>query len=128
MTSRIVMNSPVRFDIFTSSPARKQLDQLHEHDLQPLFGMSIGLHDRLHARNVAMVIGAPDIDQQIIAALQLVPVIRDVGGEVGVFPVLFLDDAVFLVPKCRGPKPPGAVLFKHQPAGFQFIQHALDGL
>ena len=101
------MNSPVRFDIFTSSPAAQQLHQLHQHDLKTLFRMAIGLHDRLHARDVAMVIGAPDVDQQIISALQLVPMIGDIGSQVGVLAVLLLDDAVFLVPKVRRPEPPG---------------------
>src|SRR6188508_478029 len=110
---------------FTGS---QQLHELHEHNLQALFGMAIGLHDRLHTRDVDMVIGAPNVDEQIIATPQFVPMIRDVGSQVGVLPALLLDDAVFLVPKVRRAEPPGPVLLKDEPTGLQLIQHALDGL
>ena len=59
--------------------------------------MPVGLHDRLHARDIAVMIGAPDIDQEIVAPLQLVAMIGDVGRQVGTLAVLLTDDAVFLI-------------------------------
>ena len=60
----------------------------------PVLGLALGVeldltagecrHGRQHARNVADVIGAKHVDHVGKAALQLVVVISDVAGEIGV--------------------------------------------
>ncbi len=52
-----------------------------------------------------MVIGAPDVDDAIKTALELVEVIGNVGGELGVDAVVALDHAIFFIAKSRGAEP-----------------------
>ena len=66
---------------------------------------------RLDPRNVAVVVGAPDVDQGVEAALKFVEVVGDVGSEIGVLAVLALDDAILLVAEIRGTEPSRAILF-----------------
>ncbi len=44
-----------------------------------------------------MVVSAPDIDQEIIAPLKFVAMIRDIGRQIGIFAILFLDDTILFV-------------------------------
>ena len=62
------------------------------------------LHHRLHARHVPLVVGAPDVDHAVEAALdELVIVIGDVGGEIARAAVGADDDLVFAVRPGRWP-------------------------
>ena len=61
-----------------------EVDELHDHELEPLGLAAERLPDRLHALDVAVVVGAPDVDRAVVAACELVQVVGDVGGEVGV--------------------------------------------
>ena len=56
-----------------------------------------------------MVVGAPNVDHAIKAALKLVQVVGDVGGEVGGLAVVAFYHAVFVVTKAGGQKPQCAV-------------------
>jgi hypothetical protein len=108
-------------------PAAQQIHHLDQHDLEAIFRIPIGLHHRLHARNVAMVIRAPDVDEEIISAPQLILVVGDIGSQIGVLAVLFPHDTILLVTECRGSEPPGTFLLKQEMLRFQFIQNPLDG-
>jgi len=57
-------------------------------------------HRRLHAFDVAAVVGAPDIDQRLEAAVELRAVVGDVRGEVGIGAVGFLERTVHIVAEC----------------------------
>ena len=62
------------------------LHQAHEldgRDLEALRVVAAGGEHRLQPRDVAVVVGAEDVDQQVVAAARLVEVVGDVGGEVG---------------------------------------------
>jgi len=59
----------------------------------------VGLHDRLHPRNVPVMIGAPHVDEKIKPAPQLIPMVRNVGGEVRVIPLLLAHDPIFFIAK-----------------------------
>ena len=74
-----------------------------------------------------MVIRAPDVDEQIVSAPQLILVVGDIGSQVGVLAVLFLHDTILLVTERRGSEPPGTFLLKQEMFRFQFIQYPLDG-
>ena len=56
-----------------------------------------------------MVVGAPDVKDEV-DALELVPVVGDVGGEVGVVAVGLLDDAVLVIAERGRLEPQGAVI------------------
>ena len=62
----------------------QQLHELDDLDVERRLAGGHRLHRRLHALDVAAMIGAPDVDQIAKAAVELVLVIGDVGGEVGV--------------------------------------------
>ncbi len=64
-----------------------------------------GLQRALYPRDVAMVIGAPDVDDPVESAVEFVQVIGDVGSEVGVLAVFTLHDAILLVAVVGGTEP-----------------------
>ncbi len=80
----------------------EELDQLDELDLQghPAFGQR--RDSRLHALDIAAMIRAPDVDQEVETAFDLVVVIGDVGGEIGPGPVRLLHRAVLIVAELGG--------------------------
>ena len=63
-----------------------QVDQLHEHHDQPVGAVqSQAVQGGLEPGHMAVVVGAPDVDGLVKAPhLQLVAVVGDVGGKVGV--------------------------------------------
>src|SRR4029077_17676403 len=73
-----------------------------------------------------MMIRAPNVDQFLKMALELIPMVGDVGGEVGELAVAFDDRAVFVVAELRRSIPFGAVLRIEQAARAQFVDRALD--
>ena len=82
-------------------------EQAHELDelyVQHGFSAAHGLHRRLHALDVAAVIGAPHVDQIEKATVDLGFVIGDVGGEIGVAAVRFLQRPVDIVAELSGSK------------------------
>ena len=83
-TSRSVTKSPDRFDIFTGSPARSRRTSCTILTSSSACAAADRLHRRLHALDVAAMVGAPHVDHVAEAALELVAVIGDVGGEIGV--------------------------------------------
>ena len=70
----------------------------------------------LQAGDVAVVVGAPDVDEQLEAAGELVAVVGDVGQQVGGLAVGLHEDAVLVVAEVGGAQPDGAVLLEHHPA------------
>ena len=62
----------------------QQLHKLDELDVELGLAVAQRRHRRLHALDVAAVVGAPDVDQRAKAALDLGAVVGDVGGEIGV--------------------------------------------
>ena len=59
------------------------------------------LHGRLQALDVAAVVGAPHVDHVAEAALELVPVVGDVGGEIGIAAVRLQQRPVDIVAELR---------------------------
>ena len=47
------------------------------------------------------MIGAPDIDQEVVSPIQLVAMIGNVRREIRVLSVLFPDDAILVIPEGR---------------------------
>jgi hypothetical protein len=85
-----------------------ELDQGHGQALRIDAG---GGQSALHPGDVAVVVGAPDVDDAVEAPLELVQVVGDVGGEVGVDAVVAPHHPVLLVAEGGGAEPQGAVLF-----------------
>ena len=52
--------------------ALDEVDELHDHELEALGVAAERLPGGLHARHVAVVVGAPDVDRAVVAALELV--------------------------------------------------------
>ena len=76
--------SPVRLDICTISSPRLSVIIWWMRIVRPLGRHAEGSHTGLHARHVALVVGAPDVDDAVeVAQDELVVVVGDVGGEVG---------------------------------------------
>ena len=86
------------------------VDEVHDQRLEAL-GVGAERGDRgPHPRHVAVVVGAEHVDQPAEAALQLVPVVGDVGGEVGRLAVGADQDPVLVVAEVGGAQPEGAVV------------------
>src|SRR3546814_5139683 len=64
-------------------------------------------HVGLQAGDGAGVIGAPDVDELLVAAGELVAVVRDVGQQVGGLAVALHEDAVLVVTEVGGAQPGG---------------------
>ncbi len=110
----------IRSSTVTMSPRRLRhaprlaaLEQVHELPDDQLEALGVVRRQRrerrLHARHVAVVVGAPDVDQVVEAAVHLVAVVGDVGQEVGGRAGLADEHAVLVVAVVGGAQPHGAV-------------------
>ena len=60
-----------------------ELDQLHQQDIELVAVVADGVHRALEAHDMTVMVGAPDVDQLLEAAVEFILVIGDIGGEVG---------------------------------------------
>ncbi len=98
--------------------------ELHQQHVQLGGVVAQGGQRGLHARHIAVMVGAPDVDDTRITALQLVHVVGDVGSEVGLLAVFAHHHPVLLITEFGGAKPERALLLVDVAAGLE----ALDGL
>ena len=107
-------------------PVLEQVHELHDHELELARLATERLPRDLHPRHVAVVVGAPHVDHAVEAALALVLVVGDVGGEVGLLAGRALQHAVLVVAqRCRAePDRPFAVV--DVPVLAQQLDRALD--
>ena len=73
-----------------------------------------------------VMVRAPDVDQMVEAAAELLGNVADVGGEVGRLPIRSVDDAILVVTKVRRSEPDRAVLFVDVATLPQTIDGSLD--
>ena len=85
--------------------ALDQVDQLHDHELEPVALAAERLPGGQHARDVAVVVGAPRVDEAVEFAAALVEVVGDVRREVGDLAVRAAQDAVLVVAEGRRAQP-----------------------
>ena len=85
-----------------------------------------GGHGRLHAGHVAMVVGAPHVDQPLGPG-ELVAVVGDVRSQVGELAVALDQDPVLVVTEVRGPQPHRSVLVEHVSLVAELTEGFLDG-
>ena len=81
---------------------------------------------RFNARDVTVMVGAPDVDHLRETAFVLVAVVRDIGGEIRADAVGANDDTVFVIAVCSGVQPQRAFFFIQLAARFQFGASRLD--
>ena len=86
----------------------QQVDKLAQQDLV-LARVAHGVGDGLHALDVAVVVGTPNVDL-VIDDLELLPAVGHVGGEVGVLAIALDEHAVLVVAEIGRLEPQGAVL------------------
>ena len=92
------------------SPAALQRHDLADEDGEAVGVEVEGLHHRLHARHVALVIGSPDVDDSVeTAPPELVTVVGDIGREVRWRARAAHDDVVLLIAQRSGSEPLRAV-------------------
>ena len=70
---------------------------MHQRHRQPFLVESERFERAFDAGDIAMMIGAPDVDDEIEAALEFIQMIGDVRGKIRILAVLALDNAVLLV-------------------------------
>ena len=73
-----------------------------------------------------MVVGTPDVDD-VVDALELIPVIGNVGGEVGVLAIGLDQNAVLVIAQVGGAEPQGAVLGVEIAHLVELLKSAVDG-
>src|SRR6266540_2198816 len=86
------------------------VDELVDRHLDAIAAVAEPVGERLQARDVAVVIGREHVDDPVEPALELVPHVRRVAGEVGEAAVGADDDPILVVAVRRRPHPAGAVL------------------
>ena len=109
--------SPRRFDIRARSPPSTRLTICMIETSNASAGRAEGDDRGAHPVDVAVVVGAEHVDQQVEAALELVAVVGDVGGEVGRRAVGADQDPVLVVAELRGPQPDGALAARRRGRG-----------
>ncbi len=109
--------------------------QLRDHHLQRLGRVAQRLHRRLDAADVAVMIGAEDVDEPVeasirrrhgMAAIQLGAMVGDVGRQIRPRPVRLLHHAVLVVAHPRRGKPQRPVLLIEEILPAQSVQRLLD--
>ena len=73
-----------------------------------------------------MVVRTPNVNQPVVAPPQLIEMVRDVRGQIGVVTILLANHAVFFILKFRRPKPRCLVTCKYQVTLFKVLQSRLD--
>ena len=89
----------------------QQVDQLYQHHVKGILLLAHGGYGSAHAGNVAMVVCAPDVDEEVEAALVLVVMVGYVRGKIGEGAVALAQHPVLVVAKAACGEPQGAVLF-----------------
>ena len=87
----------------------EQADELDDRHLERVRVVPAGREHGAQARDVAVVVGAEHVDQQVVAAPGLVEVVGDVGGEVGGVAVAADQHAVLVVAVGGGAEPDRAL-------------------
>src|SRR5512143_784839 len=94
--------------------------------MERVLGMAEGLDHSLHAGDVTVMVRAPDVDELLKSPPKLVPVIGDVGGEIGVLTVLLDNYPIFIIAKSRRLQPERAVLLISKIPLLQLLDGALN--
>ncbi len=81
----------------------------------------------LEAAHVAVVVGAPDVDEELVAAGELVAVVGEVGQQVGRLAVGLHEDAVLVVAVVGAAQPDRAVGVEGGAVRAQVGERRLDG-
>ena len=103
-------------------PLPEQAHELDKDDLQRLPLSPEGLDAGMDPWDVAVVIGAPDVDDEVEPAGVLVLMIGDVGGEVGGHVVLPHHHTVLLVAEGRRLEPGGVFRLVDEAPLFQILE------
>ena len=88
-----------------------EADHLENEDLQMAGIVPQGLHGRFHTGNVAVMIGAPKVDDAVKATLEFILMIGNIGGKIGRYPVVTNDYTVLIISEISGTEPEGTALF-----------------
>ena len=88
--------------------------------------MAEQLHRRLHAGDIAVVVGTPDVEEEFGAG-ELVTVIGDVGREVGEITVALDEDTILVVAELGRAKPHRAVVLEDRVVGSKGVHCIVDG-
>ena len=99
---------PLRLDMRIGLPLRSRFTNWPSRASNSA-GVTQGIANAAHAVDVTVVVATPDVDD-MVNALELIPVIGNVGGEVGVLTIGLHQNAVLVVAQIGGTEPQGAVL------------------
>ena len=99
---------------------------MHQDDVELLAALPAGFDGRRHARDVAVVVRAPDIDHALEPAQVLFAVVGDVRGEIGGLPVAAHHHAVLFVPEGRAFEPPGPLRRVDDAARLEVLEGLVD--
>ena len=92
---------PGAFRHFHGLAIAHQLNQLTELDIEPGPALRKSLDGGAHPLHIAAMIGAPNVDQKRVAAVDLGFVIGDIGRKIGVGTVRFHERPVGIVAESR---------------------------
>ena len=102
------------------------MHELHDEDLEPV-GIGAERRDRgLHPADVAVMVGPEDVDEPVVAAGQLLRVVRDVRREVRRVAAGTLEDAVLVVARVGRAQPQRALGPVEVAVGLELLVGDLD--
>ena len=108
-------------------PVAEQVHELVDQHHQARLVDAQRPHHALHPRHVALMVGTPDVDGQVVVSVdQLVVVVGNIRREVGRQAVAAHEDVVLVIAQGRGREPGGAFSVDDEPALAQRSEGALD--
>ena len=107
-------------------PVAQERDPLVDHDLHALGVVAERLRRAAQAHHVAVMVGAPDVDQMVEAALELVDHVRGIGAEVRVPAVRAHERPVLVVAERGRAEPDRPLGLVRVPRGAQAFDGRVD--
>ena len=107
--------------------ATHQGRELHQYDIKLVIVEVQRLEGRPHARDITVMIGAPDVHHAIKTAHEFFAVIGDIRREIGLHTVVTHHHTIFLIAIIGGAKPLCAGGFVDEACFDQFSNGGVDG-
>src|SRR6185312_716571 len=110
-------------DLFAATKQAHELDQV---DFEAVTRLTHGHEPRTDPCDIPVMVRAQDIDEPLKPQLALLEVVRDIGGEIGLYPILANDHTILLIAEFGRSEPDRAILLVEAALGFELLERVVD--